>query len=89
MWKDLIARAKQVLADITGQAARDAEAVVDDLEVAVADAHAQAVTLLAQAKTEISAALAAAAPEVKAEVEAIITRIEAAIQSVLGHIPGA
>jgi hypothetical protein len=86
---DLIAKAKELLAQIDGQAAADAKGVIADLETSLADVHQQAVVLAGQVKTDVAGAVAATAPEVKDAVNAIVTKGETDITGVLGHVPGA
>jgi hypothetical protein len=86
---DLIAKAKELLAQIDGQAATDAKGVIADLETSLADTHQQAVVLLGQVKADVSGAVSAAAPEVQTAVNAAVAKGEADIKGVLGHVPGA
>jgi hypothetical protein len=89
VFTDLIERAKALLAEIDGQAAADARGVVADLETSLDKAHMQALTLLSQVQSDVSAAVSAAEPDVQTAVNDLIAKVKAEIAALLGKIPGA
>jgi F0F1-type ATP synthase membrane subunit b/b' len=77
---------KHMLSEVTGEAARAAEAALTGLEAEAGKVQATVSDLLAQAKADAEAAVAAAEPEVKAAVSELVTRLEADIQTALAAL---
>ncbi len=81
-----LASAKHLLSEITGEAARAAEAALLNLESEAQNVRSTVDDLLAKAKSDAEAAVAAAEPEVKSAVTALVANLEADLKAALAQL---
>lgn len=85
-FKNILGDLRHFVSELTGEAARVAEAGLADLEAEAGKVHTTVTELMVKAETDAEAAVAAAEPEVKMAVGALVANLRADIEAALASL---
>lgn len=85
-FSNILGDIKHFVSELTGEAARVAEAGLADLEAEATKVRTAVSDLVSQAKADIEAAVTAAEPEIKTEVGQLVAKLEADLEAALAQL---